>query len=166
MSIRQVTNLEKHFGGFPLEHIIKNNLIDKNGNNVLHASIVYDDSNKYYISQLKIFNHVKNNKGNTPLHLACAKGDTLFVYYLIHKYALNIYETNNNGYNLLDIAINFKQKDIIMILIKYYYTEDKRIFKSINQEILNLQCLKETFNEKELEYISQCFTQDNLSSLI
>ena len=117
--------------------------LDKNENNVLHAAIVFNDVNKYYISQLEIFNHSKNNKGNTPLHLACAKGDSVFLYYLIHKYALNIYETNNKGYNLLDVAIIFKQKDIINILIKYYYTEDKRIFKSINEEICNLQYLKE-----------------------
>ena len=163
MSIRNPTELEKHFGNIPLEHIIRNNILDKNENNVLHAAIVFNDVNKYYISQLEIFNHSKNNKGNTPLHLACAKGDSVFLYYLIHKYALNIYETNNKGYNLLDVAIIFKQKDIINILIKYYYTEDKRIFKSINEEICNLQYLKEAFNEKEIEYISKCFTKDNLS---
>jgi len=163
MSIRKVTNLENHFGGFPLNNIIKNNMIDKNGNNVLHISIAYADSNRYYISQLNIFNHVKNNKGNTPLHIACAKGDTLFFYHIIHKYSKYIYERNNYGYNLLDIAIMFKHKEIIIMLNKYYYTEDGIIIKSIDEEICNLQYFKENFNEEELEYISKCFTLDNLS---
>ena len=119
MAIRYPTDLEKHFYGFSLEYIIKNNIIDRFGNTALHAAIVFDDPNKFYISQLNIFNNIKNNKGNTPLHLACAKGDVLFLYYLIHKYAVNIYEINNDGRNLLDVAISFKQKEVIIILIKY-----------------------------------------------
>ena len=153
MSIRNPTQLEKHFGGFPLEYIIKNNIIDKYGNTALHAAIVFDDINKFYISQLQIFNNVKNNKGNTPLHLACARGDVLFLYYLIHKYAINIYETNNDGKNLLDIAIGFKQKEVIIILIKYYHTEDIHIFKYIKSQIkklINLEDLENGFKIFEL----------------
>jgi ankyrin repeat protein len=169
MSMREPTKLEKHFGGFPLEYIISNNILDKYGNTALHAAIVFDDSNKFYISQLSIFNHIKNNKGNTPLHLACAKGDVLFLYYLIHKYAVNIYETNNDGKNLLDVAILFKQKEVIIILIKYYYTEDKHIFKYIKSQIKKLIILEETFDKDELQYITECFCKnftndDNIES--
>ena len=160
MSIRYPTELEKHFGGFPLEYIISNNMLDKYGNTALHAAIVFDDQNKFYISQLNVFNNIKNNKGNTPLHLACAKGDVLFLYYLIRKYAVNIYEINNNGNNLLDVAILFKQKEVIIILIKYYYTEDKHIFKYIKSQIKKLVAKTETFDQEELQYITECFCKD------
>jgi ankyrin repeat protein len=169
MSIRNPTELEKHFGGFPLEYIISNNMLDRYGNTALHAAIVFNDINKFYISQLNIFNHIKNNKGNTPLHLACAKGDVLILYYLIHKYAVNIYEININGQNLLDVAILFKQKEVIIILIKYYHTNDTHIFKYIKSQIKNLVSKTETFDQEELQYITECFCKnfskdDNLQS--
>ena len=160
MAIRNPSQLEKHFYGFSLEHIIRYNMLDKYGNTALHAAIVFDDSNKFYISQLNIFNHIKNNKGNTPLHLACARGDVLFLYYLIHKYAVNIYEINNDGKNLLDVAIEFKQKEVIIILVKYYYTEDKYIFKYIKSQIKKLINLEETFDKEELQYITECFCKN------
>jgi ankyrin repeat protein len=160
MSLLYLSYIEKHFNGIPLEDIIRNNILDKNGNNVLHAAIVFDDPNKFYISQLHIFNNVKNNKGNTPLHLACAKGDVLLLYYLIHKYAINIYETNNKGENLLDIAIEFKQKEIIIILVKYYHINDDDIFKCIKSQINKLKNLNESFNKEEIQYITECFCKD------
>ena len=160
MAIRYLSDLEKHFGGIPLEYIIKNNILDNYGNNALHAAIVFDDPNKFYISQLQIFNNVKNNKGNTPLHLACARGDVLLLYFLIHKYAINIYEINNDGKNLLDIAIKFKQKEVFIILIKYYDNDDTHIFKYIKSQINKLKNLNETFNKEEIQYITECFCKD------
>jgi ankyrin repeat protein len=159
-SLLYLSDIEKHFNGIPLENIIRNNILDKYGNNILHIAIVYDDPNRFYISQLQIFNNVKNNKGNTPLHLACAKGDVLFLYYLIRKYAVNIYETNNDGKNLLDIAMLFKQKEIMIILVKYYHTDDNHIFKYIKSQINKLKNLNETFNKEDIEYITECFCKD------
>jgi len=160
MAIRYLSDLEKHFGGIPLEYIITNNILDKSGNNALHAAIVFDDPNKFYISHLQIFNNVKNNKGNTPLHLACARGDVLLLYFLIHKYAINIYEINNDGKNLLDVAIKFKQKEVIIILIKYYHIGDTHIFKYIKSQINKLKKLNETFDNDEIQYITDCFCKD------
>jgi ankyrin repeat protein len=164
MSLLYPSYIEKHFNGIPLEHIIRNNILDKYGNNVLHTAIVFDDPNRFYISQLQIFNNVKNNKGNTPLHLACAKGDVLLLYYLIHKYAVNIYEINNKGENLLDIAIEFKQKEVIIILIKYYHTDDDHIFECIKSQINKLKNLNESFNNEEIQYITECFCKDFTSN--
>ena len=84
----------------------------------------------------------------------------LFLYYLIRKYAVNIYEINNNGKNLLDVAIEFKQKEVIIILVKYYYTEDKYIFKYIKSQIKKLINLEETFDKEELQYITECFCKN------
>jgi ankyrin repeat protein len=160
MSLRYPSNIEKYFDGIPLEDIIRNNILDRYGNNVLHTAIVFDDPNRFYISQLQIFNNVKNNKGNTPLHLACARGDVLLLYFLIHKYAINIYEINNNGENLLDIAIAFKQKEVIIILVKYYHTDDTHIFKCIKSQINKLKNLNESFDKDEIKYITECFCKD------
>jgi ankyrin repeat protein len=136
-----------------LEKIISNNLYDKNGNNILHICIFYDDINKFYVSSLNIFNNHKNCKGNTPLHLACARGDTIFVNLFIHKHNINIHEQNNDGNTALDIAISFKYKEIIIILVKYFYIDEQNIFNEKMRKLTNF------FNDEELKFMSSIFTE-------
>ncbi len=153
MSIRRLSSVEAHFGGVLLEHIITNNLCDNNGNNVLHTCIFYDDINRFYISSLNIFNNAKNKKGNTALHLACARGDIFFVDMLINKCNINIHEKNNNGHTPLDVAIFFKHKEIIILLVKYFYVDEQQKF---NQRI------NEFFDEEEIKFIDDIFNDENI----
>ncbi len=153
MSIRRLSSVEAHFGGVLLEHIIANNLCDNNGNNVLHTCIFYDDINRFYISSLNIFNNAKNKKGNTALHLACARGDIFFVDMLINKCNINIHEKNNNGHTPLDVAIFFKHKEIIILLVKYFYVDEQQKF---NERI------NEFFDEEEIKFMDDIFNDENI----
>ena len=157
MSIRQFSNVERHFGNVLLENIITYNLCDKNGNNVLHTCIFYDDVNRFYISSLNIFNNAKNNKGNTALHLACARGDVFFVEMIINKSNINIHEVNNDGNTPLDVAILFKHKEIIILLVTYFYVDEQKKFNDKFNDKIN-----DFFNEEEINFMDEIFNDDKI----
>ena len=73
---------------------------------------------------------------------------------LINKCNINIHEKNNNGHTPLDVAIFFKYKEIIVLLVKYFYVDEQKKF---NERI------NEFFDEEEIKFMDDIFNDDKMT---
>lgn len=148
----KLSKIEIHFDSNILEDVISNNI--NNGNNILHVAILFRDANVFYISSLEKFNNTKNLNGNTPLHVACFRGNLELIKTLIYKHNVNIFETNNSGYTALDLAFIFNYNEISNFIYNFYMKFDEKIIYDVEGQIFDLMFLDEYFDENNLRNIS------------
>ena len=104
--------------------------IDKENNNILHritfqnSTPIFNIFEKYLTStkeenELKLLINKQNSKGLTPLHYACYKGNIMIIKKLINLGA-NIKLTNNKGLNILHLASQSNQVNVLAYFIEKY----------------------------------------------
>jgi len=93
---------------------------DENGNDPLMVAII--ENNEELVKQLFKENenldlNVKNNEGNTALHLAISVENENILRFIL-QYPLKFNNRNNNNDNALTLAMNCKNKNILNILLE------------------------------------------------
>lgn len=98
------------------------NIIDNNGNNLLHLSIPIDIVNTNHLISYGVRLDIKNNLGTTPFHMICANYNSSALEYILNtidniKMMLSLRDIKGN--TPLHAAIKAENVDIIKSLLKY-----------------------------------------------
>jgi len=94
--------------------------IDENGNDPLMVAIIENNLElvkKLFEENENLDLNVKNNDGNTALHLAI-KGENESILKFILNYPLKFNNRNNNNDNAITLAMNCKNENILNILLE------------------------------------------------